>query len=200
MSKFKVGDEVRLMESVPSYEGGYSIGDTGAIINAPLSCENWVKLKGDEDVLCGYLKTSALELVEPKVVQDKAKRLLKGANIGAAMMGDVFTKSQEAELTTRYGDRYKQYIDVATKQYNCRCTLTPTIKEYPNPPHKHKDLIIAWANGADIEFDDSGRGWHHMNMPSWYKDGIYRIKLTQTPLQLKIEKCEAKLAKLKGRL
>ena len=136
MSKFRVGDEVRLMESVRSYEGGYSIGDTGAIINAPLSCENWVKLKGDEDVVCGYLKTSALELVEPKSDQDQVKALLKGANIGATMIGDALAKSQEAELTTRYGDRYKQYVDVATK----------------------------------------------------------------TPLELKIEKCEAKLAKLKGQL
>ena len=196
MSKFKVGAEVKAISASYGW-GGVTKGDVGQVASAGIDGKLKVDFPAHPSWSCS---AENLELVEPKVVQDKAKRSLKGANIAAAIIGGVLAKSQEAELTTRYGDRYKQYIDVATKQYNCRCTLTPTIKEYPNPPHKHKDLIIAWANGADIEFDDSGRGWHHMNMPSWYKDGIYRIKPTKTPLQLKIEKCEAKLAKLKGLL
>ena len=74
---------------------------------------------------------------------------------------------------------------------------------YPNPPHKHKDLIIAWANGADIEIQDKIGKWHDIEDPTWYENGIYRAKSTKptkTPLELKIEKCEAKLAKLKGQL
>ena len=69
----------------------------------------------------------------------------------------------------------------------------------PNPPHIHKDLIIAWANGADIEIND-GFGWQHIKEPSWYENGTYRIKSTKTPLQIEIEELEAKLVKLKGQL
>ena len=158
MSKFKVGVEVRLMESVPSYEGGYSIGDTGAIINAPLSCENWVKLKGDEDVVCGYLKTSALELVEPKVQVNGGG----GGGGGGVSYGGV------------------------------------PVAIYPNPPHKHRDLIIAWANGAEIGYESAGRLSRTKN-PSWDPLCTYGV-ITKTPLEIEIEKLEAKLAKLKGQL
>ena len=132
MSKFKVGAEVRAISA--SYGWGYvTKGDIGhvLIINSPGELQvdfpaqkNW------------FFREHDLELVEPKSDQDQVKALLKGAKIGATMIGDALAKSQEAELTTRYGDRYKQYVDVATK----------------------------------------------------------------TPLELKIEKCEAKLAKLKGQL
>ena len=71
-------------------------------------------------------------------------------------------------------------------------------KEYPNPPHKHKDFIIAWANGAKIEMHCGGGIWRHMDIPCWNWDE-YRISKTtpKTKRQLKIEKLEAKLAKLK---
>jgi hypothetical protein len=46
--------------------------------------------------------------------------------------------------------------------------------------HVHKDLIIAWANGADIEFYD-GSIWKWVDSPSspsWYPTTQYRIKPT----------------------
>ena len=78
-------------------------------------------------------------------------------------------------------------------------TGTPLIK-YPNPPHKHRDLIIAWANGADIEVSSIGYNWVAKCRPTWDKGLIYRIKPAKTPKELKIAKLEAKLAKLKGEL
>ena len=194
MSEFKVGDGVRVVYDFGLV--GMSAGDIGTV------CDNeaglcYVYFKSDDLKIA--LSKDQLELVEPKSDQDQVKALLKGANIGATMIGDALAKSQEAKLTTRYGERYKEYIDVATKSYNCRCTLTPTIKEYPNPPHKHKDVIIAWANGADIERYLGGR-WNGDYDPSWSDRSEYRTKPTKTPLQLKIEKLEAKLAKLKGQL
>tara|TARA_R110002126_G_scaffold192495_9_gene340685 strand:- start:1707 stop:2105 length:399 start_codon:yes stop_codon:yes gene_type:complete len=81
--------------------------------------------------------------------------------------------------------------------------VAPKAKQDPNPPHVHSDLIIAWANGTDIEIQDKIGKWHDIEEPTWYENGIYRAKSTKptkTPLQLKIEKCEAKLAKLKGQL
>ncbi len=43
---------------------------------------------------------------------------------------------------------------------------------------KHKDLIIAWANGATIECKDSYRGhWHTITTkPEWLENVEYRVK------------------------
>lgn len=49
--------------------------------------------------------------------------------------------------------------------------------------HKHAELIIAWANGAEIEwFQDPG--WEVISKPSWGNDREYRIK----PAEPKMEK------------
>jgi hypothetical protein len=42
-------------------------------------------------------------------------------------------------------------------------------------PHKHRDLIIAWANGAEIQakWED---GWVDCLTPVWDNDVEYRIK------------------------
>ena len=76
------------------------------------------------------------------------------------------------------------------------------VAAYPNPPHVHKDLIIAWANGAEIEcYSGIPESWRDCSGgPSWYIHGTYRVKPTKTPLEIKIEKLEAKLVKLKGQL
>jgi hypothetical protein len=44
-------------------------------------------------------------------------------------------------------------------------------------PHKHSDLIKAWADGALIErLGRNGATWYIMLTPSWRVDGVYRIK------------------------
>jgi len=51
-----------------------------------------------------------------------------------------------------------------------------------NKPHVHKDLIIAWANGAEIqiettsEFDPDVPRWVDQSTPTWGKLRNYRIK------------------------
>lgn len=45
--------------------------------------------------------------------------------------------------------------------------------------HKHADLIIAWANGAEIEVQinkDTWCGYSGNAQPSWVLDFNYRIK------------------------
>lgn len=44
-------------------------------------------------------------------------------------------------------------------------------------PHKHKDMIIAWANGEQIQ-GRSSRGWIDVPDPLWSEDAVYRIKPT----------------------
>ena len=47
-----------------------------------------------------------------------------------------------------------------------------------NQPHKHKDAIIAWANGEEIELHDPEfpMGWKPIEVPSWHDDIEYRVK------------------------
>lgn len=43
--------------------------------------------------------------------------------------------------------------------------------------HKHADLIIAWANGAEIEYYHKNfKSWNPANAPVWREDIEYRIK------------------------
>ena len=46
-------------------------------------------------------------------------------------------------------------------------------------PHPHKDLIIAWANGAEIEFlltEKIPQEWQPLKQPRWNLSTTYRIK------------------------
>ena len=47
-----------------------------------------------------------------------------------------------------------------------------------NQPQKHKDVIIAWANGEEIEFRDPefSTQWNPIKVPSWLPDTEYRVK------------------------
>lgn len=46
-----------------------------------------------------------------------------------------------------------------------------------NTPHKHRDVIIAWANGAQIQYRDNLREiWRDTDMPLWDEDEVYRVK------------------------
>lgn len=47
-----------------------------------------------------------------------------------------------------------------------------------NKPHIHKDVIIAWANGATIQYKVTGSDvWDDCSqMPSFFDDMEYRIK------------------------
>lgn len=44
--------------------------------------------------------------------------------------------------------------------------------------HKHKDLIIAWADGAEIQSREplNHTPWEDDQMPMWLEQRIYRIK------------------------
>ena len=43
--------------------------------------------------------------------------------------------------------------------------------------HKHADVIIAWAEGEDVQiWDDRAKRWWGVLTPSFYEDRKYRIK------------------------
>lgn len=43
-------------------------------------------------------------------------------------------------------------------------------------PHKHADLIKAWADGAEIQCHCEDYGWIDTSYPWWWADIDYRIK------------------------
>jgi len=49
--------------------------------------------------------------------------------------------------------------------------------------HKHCDLIVAWANGAEIEVRESNGEWQRCydNRPTWQENLFYRIKPEPKP-------------------
>ena len=72
--------------------------------------------------------------------------------------------------------------------------------KYPNPPHKHRDLIIAWANGAEIEVHTTFNTWKLMKSPQWGEYNTYRIKPTKTEKQLLKEELLLKVKELEGKI
>ena len=48
-------------------------------------------------------------------------------------------------------------------------------------PHKHADLIKAWADGSEIEVWVPGSGWELNKSPLWSNLIQYRIKPTPKP-------------------
>lgn len=66
--------------------------------------------------------------------------------------------------------------------------------------HKHHDLIVAWAKGAEIQLKDPSRGWLDVSdPPGWYSKSTYRIKPTN-PHKEEIEGIEQEMRVLADRL
>jgi hypothetical protein len=43
--------------------------------------------------------------------------------------------------------------------------------------HKHADVIIAWAEGAEVEYRNlPGATWVSVGTPGWYENYEYRVK------------------------
>lgn len=43
-------------------------------------------------------------------------------------------------------------------------------------PHKHAEIIKAWADGADIQSKILGGNWSDCSTPRWYEETEYRVK------------------------
>ena len=60
-----------------------------------------------------------------------------------------------------------------------------------NKPHKHAELIKAWADGAQIECHyKSLNKWYVVNDPAWSGDFEFRVKPKWTPKYRLITACE----------
>ena len=48
-------------------------------------------------------------------------------------------------------------------------------------PHKHADLIKAWADGTEIELQSESGNWRLVATPAWIPAYEYRLKPTPKP-------------------
>ena len=65
--------------------------------------------------------------------------------------------------------------------------------------HKHHDLIIQWAKGAEIESLDYNGDWGRTATPAWSAFTAYRIKPTPPKTDKeRIAELEAKVKELEG--
>ena len=61
-----------------------------------------------------------------------------------------------------------------------------------NTPHKHAEVIKAWADGAAIELKHNTNGWQKCNTPNWCDDYEYRVKPEPKPDVVEKYKAEAR--------
>jgi hypothetical protein len=73
---------------------------------------------------------------------------------------------------------------------------------YPNPPHKHAELIKAWADGADIQrYSEGGVCWVDLKRPVWDSSNGYRIKPTEpSPAEKERDEIRVEMERLTKRL
>jgi hypothetical protein len=64
---------------------------------------------------------------------------------------------------------------------------------YPNPPQKHKDVIIEWAKGAEIEYRYQSEEWCSVSTPLWRSEMQYRVKPQTSDKEARIKKLELEL-------
>lgn len=71
---------------------------------------------------------------------------------------------------------------------------------YPNPPHKHAELIKAWADGAEVEFLNLNSIWKPMSFKTINfvtdEHRQFRIKPTKSDKEIQIEKLEEQAKQL----
>lgn len=119
--------------------------------------------------------------------------------------GRAFNRSDLTQVTVKDVDKhgavyFEEYNGLFSKPYYSGYEVIPN---YPNPPHKHAELIKAWADGADIEYEseDPAGKWSKIPNPSWNTRFTYRIALPKpTANEVEKEAILAELAKLQKRL
>jgi hypothetical protein len=106
-----------------------------------------------------------------------------------------------ARIYTYAGDSYSQDVgifkDFEGTSYHLKYTKmiprTQPEPKYPNPPLSHCEERIAFAKGANIEFEDrcgTHSKWMFTGDPKWHANIKYRVKVEKTEDDLQIERLE----------
>ena len=111
--------------------------------------------------------------------------------------GHKFSNGAEVATIKVVEHNVAHFIELKTWEWEAALELV--VLKYPNPPHKHRDLIIEWANGADIQLSVN-REWVHLDNPTWASGLEYRVKPQKSEKDLEIESIQKQMDELKERL
>lgn len=67
-------------------------------------------------------------------------------------------------------------------------------------PHKHAELIKAWADGAEIEYKTPSGKWFTLCQPTWLPLREYRVKPALSPQEIEKQSIIEEIGKLQKRL
>lgn len=65
-------------------------------------------------------------------------------------------------------------------------------------PHKHRDTIIEWANGAAIQVSSQGVNWVPALKPAWHTESQYRVTPKIDTAAIKL--CQEEIAALQEQI
>ena len=125
------------------------------------------------------------------------KKFKTGDKIVRVSNSSYFTLPIGFKAIVLEGYQYKDHQNLLQGIIDERWELAEDTSKH----HVHHDLIIAWAKGAEIEYDSVHfMGWHLVDQPSWGKNMRYRVKPTPPPKTDKerIVELEARVAELES--
>jgi hypothetical protein len=111
---------------------------------------------------------------ERKLVADAVSRGMSVGLIANSLLRSAL--SIEAEIERQ---RLSPYAS------NSGVNACPPEQEAPTPVpgRHHRDVIIAWANGKDVQFSYNGVDWADTATPSFSPACFYRVKPSELPSQ-----------------
>ena len=195
MSKFKVGDRVRIAESSEYYgksksnKNSKNPKDTDGKVTELTNpdCEDYEVMVEWDNGETNIYRDSDLELVESKPefkVGHGAICVKDTANYKAGDIALIRSISSQGHL------QFNNAMYVAPKSHFTPC---------PNPPLPHYKERIAHALGADIEFAVDCPAWNKLGKPNWLEDIKYRVAIPDIHAE-KREKLKAEIERLQNEL
>tara|TARA_R110000772_G_scaffold225975_1_gene336631 strand:- start:6817 stop:7260 length:444 start_codon:yes stop_codon:yes gene_type:complete len=106
--------------------------------------------------------------------------------------GQGGTRTYKGQSESPYVGIFKSpFNEMSYNEYKHMLPYTKAEPQYPNPPLPHCEERIAFAKGANIEFQlSNNEPWHYVKNPKWQPSIKHRVKVEKTKDDLRIEELE----------
>ena len=96
------------------------------------------------------------------------------------VVGKKYVRRDGEVITAQQDDSFSDIAKVGDEHIYAATRFV--LHEEKKTPHKHAELIKAWADGAEIQFKSQGStDWRDASTPQWNLDCQYRIKPEPKP-------------------
>lgn len=134
-------------------------------------------------------------------VGDRVKVVTSGYGFSPDQLGEIVTISRKGASYMDGVDGYFIEESIGNGEHGIICGVNSfkfVRSAHPNPPHRHAELIKAWADGAEIELKGFNNEWKLMGGQSiaWFNSSTYRIKPTKSAKDIKLEELQVQAQKL----